>query len=63
MVIVWTKDHPVSPSSPPSDYYWFKAEDQKYEEIIEVYPNRRYFPKGWWGPKIPFVKKRAPKKG
>jgi hypothetical protein len=58
---IWMRQHPNPPTNGPSDYYWFKHDMEQYESVMEVWINRKYWPKGWWGPKISPIRKRAPK--
>lgn len=58
---LWTREHPEPPSKPPSDYYWFKYDNEDEEMVIEVWLDRKYWPKGYWGPKVKHEKPVLPK--
>ena len=56
----WTREHPAPPTQEPSDYYWFKYDGDEYEVVVDVWVDRKYWPKGWWGPEV-LLAERAPK--
>ena len=60
---MWTKDHPDPPPKKPSDWYWFIFKGEEEECVIEVYPERKHWPEGLWGPRIERIKVRKNKRG
>lgn len=52
MASSWTREHPVPPEQLPPDLYFFIFDGDKHEEVIEVHPDRKWWPPGWWGEKI-----------
>lgn len=57
----WTREHPEPPNKTPSDWYWFKYDVEIEVMVVEVWPDRKYWPKGWWGPKVKLPKEKPPK--
>ena len=49
---LWTREHPEPPKQSPSDWYWFKYDNEDEEFVLEVWPNRKCWLKGCWGPKV-----------
>jgi hypothetical protein len=58
---VWTREHPKPPEQDPPDVYWFKYDDEEYECTVDIWPDRKWWPKGWWGEKITRSAERPPK--
>lgn len=48
---IWKEEHPKPISR--SEWYWFYSEDENKIFVTEIYPKRKFFPKGLWGPRIP----------
>lgn len=62
--ISWTRTPPSPPESGHSDWYWLKRDEGKEMVVTEVWPNRCYWPDGWWGPQVkkPTNPPKPPKK-
>lgn len=58
----WIKEHPEPPTSSESDWYWFKFDSELDICVMEIWPERKYWPSGEWGPRVPPPKKRPSKK-
>lgn len=57
----YTREHPEAPEEEPPDCYWFRFEEDDWDTVLEVSPGRKWWPKGWWGPKIPRLTCELPK--
>jgi hypothetical protein len=56
----WSREPPEPPAQDPPDHYWFKYDGEEHEVVVDVWVDRKYWPKGWWGPKV-LLAERAPK--
>jgi hypothetical protein len=50
----WTTDIPEAPKIKPSHWYWYKDTEDSEPFIMEVWPNRIWWPSGLWGDQIIF---------
>jgi len=48
----WNKEHPEPPAQTPSDWYWFWYPEAAEPIVMEVWPDRKYWPNGYWGSKV-----------
>lgn len=63
----WTKEHPEPPFKKPSRWYWFIFDSEDEMVVMEVWPERKCWPDGLWGPEVippehPLEKPKTPKK-